>query len=263
MGNINTNTNTNSNVSSNIKVVPEYESNTSVKKNFFQSILLKTIPKKFILGIIDPQNDFFKDGLLAIENANEIIGPINKLRFNCFDYMETFISQDYHDPLHMSFYTTHNKEKFSKQLLDLKMEDGSIVQVHQDMWPVHCVKDTMGVNFHKDIITLENDKIFRKGTKVNVESYSAFGDENDGKYENTGLNKWLKSKNITDIILVGLATDFCVYNTSLDAIKYGYQVHLIRSCTRGVKPESTEKALEDLSNKGVEFYDDIDDFYYI
>ncbi len=95
--------------------------------------------------------------------------------------MDTFISQDYHNPTHMSFYTTHNVEKMSTQTLNLEMEDGTEVQVVQKMWPPHCVKGEFGVEFHKDLIVLKNDKIFRKGTKKNVESYSAFGDEANSK----------------------------------------------------------------------------------
>ena len=101
----------------------------------------------------------------------------------------------------------------------------------------------------------------RKGTKKNVESYSAFGDEFRGKYEKTDLNDWLKSKNITDIILTGIATDYCVYNTALDARRNRYDVHLILSCTRGVAKDTTEKALKDMTEKGVKMYETVDEFY--
>lgn len=216
--------------------------------------------RNFMLGIIDPQNDFFRGGALAVTDANDIIGPINQLRFVCQDHMNTFVSQDYHPENHISFAATHGKETFSKTHLTLEMPDKSIKTIKQDMWPTHCVRETTGSGFHKDLILLTQDKVFRKGTLTNVESYSAFGDEFDNKYENTGLYNWLCSYEITDILIVGLATDYCVYNTALDALKQGYQVHIILSCTRGVAVDSTEKALTDLNNKGVKFYKEVYNF---
>lgn len=217
--------------------------------------------KKFILGIIDPQNDFFEGGTLGVSDSNQILAPINKLRFLCFNLMDTFISQDYHNSDHISFHTTHNKEKLSICDLETKMDDGTILKTKQVLWPEHCIKNTFGCEFHKDLIINTKDKIFRKGTNSNIESYSAFGDEFNNNYENTKLNKWLGNKKITDIILVGLATDYCVYHTALDSIKYGYQVHLILSCIRGVQTDSTNKALDDMLSKGVLVYNDVEDFF--
>jgi len=215
----------------------------------------------FVLGIIDPQNDFFKDGSLAVINAEEIIGPINKLRFLCNNYMETFISQDYHPTDHMSFASTYNEKIFTKKNLELEMNNKDTINVVQTLWPDHCVAHTTGKNFHKDIIVLTEDKIFRKGTLQNVESYSAFGDAYFGKYENTKLREWLYSNEVTDIVIVGIATDYCVYNTILDAIYYGFSVHLILSCTRGVDPITTMEALVHVKKQGVKTYNDVDDFY--
>ena len=217
--------------------------------------------KKFVLAIIDVQNDFLSGGSLAIDDANSVIAPINKLRFMYFDHMNTFISQDYHDKNHMSFGETHNRENFKETDLHLQMEDGSYIDVKQTLWPTHCVKGTRGSELHRDLIVTKQDLIIRKGTKRNVESYSAFGDEFKGKYEKTELNDWLKSKNITDIILTGIATDYCVYNTALDARRNIYDVHLILSCTRGVAKDTTEKALKDMTEKGVKMYETVDEFY--
>jgi nicotinamidase-related amidase len=226
---------------------------------------LKVLPsdnkvnKKFILGIIDVQNDFI-DGSLSIKDAEKIIAPINKLRFLAFNYMPTFISQDFHPEDHMSFNTTHKVEKFSKKKLNIKMEDGSTIDVEQDMWPSHCVQNTNGANCHKDLIVTNCDIIIKKGTNKNIESYSAFGDEFKGIYEKTDLDSYLKIQNITDIVLTGLATDFCVYYTALDARRIGYDVHLIMSCTKGVTNESTKKAIDDMKSKGVLLYNSVDEF---
>jgi nicotinamidase/pyrazinamidase len=221
---------------------------------------LGMMDKKFILGIIDPQNDFFRGGSLSVTDANDVIGPINKLRFMLYDYMDTFISQDFHPPDHMSFAITHNAKEYSVHKLDLVVANNKVLTVEQTLWPTHCVQDTNGCNFHDDLIILKKDKIFKKGTKTNIESYSAFGDEFSNQYENTGLKAWLNNNKITDIILVGIATDYCVYNTAKDAIRLGYRVHLILSCTRGVAPDSTKKALDDLVLKNVKFYSNIQDF---
>lgn len=223
----------------------------------------KILPSKknFILGIIDLQYDFFKEGSLPVTDAELIVAPINKLRYIFSNVMDTFLSLDYHPSNHMSFCETHGKKSFTKEKLTLKMDDNTTIEVEQDMWPTHCVAGTHGANLHTDLILSEDDIYIRKGTKQNVESYSAFGDEYRNKYENTNLHKILKDKSITDIVLTGLATDYCVYYTGLDAIRFGYKVHLILSCTRGVKEETTKKALYDLKQKGVLLYKNIEEFY--
>lgn len=220
----------------------------------------KIIKTKFVMGIIDPQNDFFRGGALEISNANDIIAPINKLRFILFDYMETFISQDFHPENHVSFASTHNEPQFSTIQLELTMNNNKVVTVNQTLWPTHCVQGTFGSLFHKDLVILKRDRIFQKGTKVNVESYSAFGDEFANSYENTGLHLWLLHRKITDIVLVGLATDYCIFNTAKDAIRLGYRVHIIMSCIQGVEHNTTTKALSELKSHKVIFYNDVEDF---
>lgn len=154
------------------------------------------------------------------------------------------------------------QKNLKKNNLQIKINNGEILNIEQMMWPKHCVKNTQGCNFHKDLIISKHDKIFQKGTNINIESYSAFGDEFNGKYENTGLDKWLKMKEITDIILVGLATDYCVYYTFLDAVKYGYKVHLILSCVRGVAKDTTDKAMYYMIQKGILLYIDVEEFLF-
>lgn len=215
--------------------------------------------KKFILGIIDPQNDFLAGGALAVSNSNDILAPINKLRILCWNHMDTFISQDYHPSNHISFSSTHNTIE-KKKSLTLTMDNGDIITVEQAMWPSHCVEGTKGCKFNKDLYVHPTDKIFRKGTKPNVESYSAFGDEYFNKYENTGLDNWLKSLGITDVVLVGIATDFCVSYTCLDALKLGYTVHLIKSCTRAVFEKKIDDIYSNLISKDVKVYEDVEDF---
>lgn len=244
------------------KVAIEEKSNSYTKKEqSFFSIFNRIPKKKFILGIIDPQNDFCEGGTLAVQSANEIFAPINKLRYLCVQYrIKTFISQDYHPSNHMSFGSTHKKDLFTKINLNLIMDNKDSITCEQIMWPNHCVQGTSGANFFSDLIVFNKDVIFQKGTNSNVESYSAFGDQFNNFYENTGLNKWLTNRKITDIILVGLATDYCVYNTGLDAIKLGYSVHLILSCVRGVNPETTSNAIIDMKSKGIYIYKNLEEF---
>jgi nicotinamidase/pyrazinamidase len=206
--------------------------------------IVSKIQQNFALGIIDPQNDFFKGGNLVIKDAEQIIGPINKLRFLCYDYMYTFFSQMYHPQKHMSFASTYNEKPFISKNLTLIMNDNTKIVVEQTLWPNYCIQGTEGCQIHKDIIFLKNDKLFKKGTMINVESYSAFGDEYMGHYEDTKLKNWLIKKKITDIVIVGLATDYCVYNTVLDANNCGFVVHLILSCIRGINENSTKIALD-------------------
>ncbi len=224
----------------------------------------RVVPSKkvFILGIIDVQNDFLKGGSLEVPNANDIIGPINKLRFTYFGEMQTFVTQDCHPHNHMSFAKTHNKSEFEYVELTLRMPNGKMVSgIKQKLWPVHCVKDTDGYELYEDLIVTKKDIRIYKGTYENVESYSAFGDEQKGKYEDTKLHDWLRQKKVTDIVLTGLALDYCVYYTALDALRFGYKVHLIMSCTRGVSTESTEKAIADMKKRGVIMYENVNDFY--
>lgn len=214
----------------------------------------------FILMIIDVQNDFCKGGSLAVPDANSIIAPINKLRYIYSKIMDTVVTQDYHPNNHMSFHTTHNKAAFEKTSLSLQVGKDT-VNVNQVLWPKHCVENTHGADFHTDLILTEEDIYIKKGTHPNVESYSAFGDAFHNKYENTKLLSILKTDNITDIVLTGIATDYCVYYTALDALRYGFKVHLILSCTRGVEQASTEDAIIDMHKKGVVIYENVDKFY--
>lgn len=219
--------------------------------------------KRFVIGIIDVQNDFCEGGSLAVKDAGTIIAPINKLRFLYYELIPTFITQDFHCATHMSFAKTHNKAAFEVVDLNLKMENGKIQEFKQQtLWPAHCVGGTEGACLHSDLIVTQTDKFIQKGTKENVESYSAFGDEFYGAYERTDLEIWLKKRKITDIILTGLATDYCVYRTALDAVRLGFKVHLIMSCTKAVSKETKMAAVEDMMNKGVVIYNTVDEFHF-
>lgn len=205
--------------------------------------------KKYALGIIDMQADFCRGGALMVNGAEEIIGPINRLR-HLFKTIPTFVSLDMHPPNHVSFATTHGVNVNTKISVTNTMPDGTKKTFQQDMWPTHCVKGTHGCTLHPDVVILPDDFIINKGTLKEVESYSAFGDEFQNSYEKTALLPWLKERGITDVILVGVATDYCVANTAYDALRLGFTVHIISSCTRGVSPDTTSAAIANITHYG-------------
>ena len=225
----------------------------------FYSKKINPFHNKYALGIIDIQNDFFKGGSLEVPNAEEILAPINKLRFICNDHMPVFFSQDCHPHNHISFASEYDEKPYTKKVI--KLNNNEIIQV---LLPTHCVKNTVGYEIHKDIIITESDVFFEKGTIRNIESYSAFGDECLGQYEDTGLRVWLIKNKITDIIIVGIATDFSIYNTVLDANSYGFKVHLILSCICPVDNDNSKEAIKHISClKDVRIYYDVNDFYLL
>ncbi|WP_282095815.1 bifunctional nicotinamidase/pyrazinamidase [Epibacterium ulvae] len=172
------------------------------------------------LIVIDVQNDFCPGGALAVPEGDAIVEVIN-------DRMASFetvvLTQDWHPAGHSSFATSHA----GKQPLDsIDMPYGP-----QILWPDHCVQGSDGAAFHKDLRT-DGDLIIRKGFRAGIDSYSAFF-END-QTTPTGLDGYLKSRGITDLTLVGLATDFCVAFSALDARACGYGVTVDLAACRGI-----------------------------
>ena len=232
----------------NIRVELNGEVYDILKRSTSLSIRLQET-KKYALGIIDMQADFCSGGKLMVTGAEEIIGPINRLR-HLFKSMPTFVSLDMHPPDHVSFASTHAVKEYTKLTVSNTMRDGTNKTVEQAMWPTHCVKGSHGSTLHPDVVILPDDFMIEKGTLKEVESYSAFGDEFQNSYENTGLLPWLKTRDITDVILVGVATDYCVANTAYDALRLGFTVHIISSCTRGVAADTTAVAISNIINYG-------------
>ncbi|MCY3673427.1 MAG: bifunctional nicotinamidase/pyrazinamidase [Paracoccaceae bacterium] len=184
--------------------------------------------------VIDVQNDFCPGGALAVPDGDQIIKPINKLlpRFPA-----TVFTQDWHPEAHSSFASNH-KDKSVYELISLSYGK-------QVLWPDHCVQGTKGAEFHKDLQTDHADLIIRKGFRKEIDSYSAFF-ENDRKTA-TGLDGYLKNRNMKKIICAGLATDFCVYYSAIDARKLGYQVTVLMDASRAIDLDgSLDNALNDM-----------------
>lgn len=180
------------------------------------------------LLLIDLQNDFMPGGALAVKEGDRTVAVANKL-IESGKFAQVVCTQDWHPANHSSFKSNDP-------------ENG--------IWPDHCVQDTNGAKLHADLKLDKIDKIFQKGTNVEVDSYSGFFD-NDKK-SNTGLDFYLKSHEIDEILILGLATDYCVKFTVLDALELGYKVMVILDGCRGVNltPADDRKALEEMLEKG-------------
>lgn len=225
---------------------------------------LKPKPRtKFALGIIDPQIDMIEGGALAVSKSIRILAPINKFRFLSFDYMDVFLTKNSYPYNHISFNTTHNTNPFDKQMITIKLPDKKELIEVREMLPVHCVEKTPGTNFHPYLLVIRDDKIFKKGTIASVDSFSAFGDGFGCKYENTGLDKWLDTNAITDIILTGLMTETTIFNTGVQALKLGYGVHIILSCIVGLSQKNSDNSINILMQMGAHIYVSIESFFEI
>ncbi len=173
------------------------------------------------LIVIDVQNDFCSGGALAVPGGDDVVAPINAL-------MEGFgtvvLSQDWHPAGHSSFASEHPGKA---PLETVEMAYGT-----QVLWPDHCIQGTAGAAFHPDLAVDRAHLILRKGFRREIDSYSAFF-END-RTTATGLDGYLKSRGIAALTLAGLATDFCVHWSALDARRLGYAVTVAEHASRGI-----------------------------
>ncbi|RAP41685.1 nicotinamidase [Rhodovulum viride] len=178
-------------------------------------------PANEALIVVDIQNDFCTGGALAVPGGEEIIARVNAL---LDEFQLRVFTQDWHPADHGSFADNHEGRK-PYEVID--MPYGS-----QILWPVHCVAETGGAAFHPDLDVAKADHVVRKGTNPAIDSYSAFF-ENDHETP-TGLDDYLSSKGIEKVTLVGLATDFCVLYSALDANRLGYAVTVLEGACRGI-----------------------------
>ncbi|MEL0436903.1 bifunctional nicotinamidase/pyrazinamidase [Phycobacter sp. K97] len=190
------------------------------------------------LIVIDVQNDFCPGGALAVPDGDEVVAPINAMMEN---YDAVILTQDWHPAGHSSFASSH-AGKAPMDVIDMPYGP-------QVLWPDHCVQGTSGAAFHKDL-RQDGDLIIRKGFRPAVDSYSAFF-END-KVTPTGLEGYLRDRGIAKLALVGLATDFCVAYSALDAARLGFDVQVHLAACRGIDLQgSLDAALTSLKAAGV------------
>jgi nicotinamidase/pyrazinamidase len=173
------------------------------------------------LIVIDLQNDFCPGGALAVPGGDQIIPAINALmdEFSC-----VVLTQDWHPQDHASFAANHKgAEPFSVTEMPYGM---------QVLWPVHCVIGSRGAEFHKDLRSDPAQMVIRKGFRPRIDSYSAFF-END-RTTPTGLEGYLRTRGITRLTFVGLATDYCVAYSAMDAVRLGFDAVVLRSACRAI-----------------------------
>lgn len=192
------------------------------------------------LILVDIQNDFLPGGALAVPDGDQIIPVVNRLQ-RLFPLVVA--TQDWHPANHGSFAVNHPGHQVFAQI--------DLHGLPQTLWPVHCVQNTLGAEL---AVTLERERIarvFPKGTDPAVDSYSGLFD--NGHRKSTGLGEWLRAQGVREVFVCGLATDYCVKFTALDAVQMGFQTHLIEDASRGVnlRPDDVQQAVEEMKRAGV------------
>lgn len=189
------------------------------------------------LIIVDIQNDFIPGGSLAVTDGDKIISRINELQKK-FDLVVA--TQDWHPSNHKSFASQHDGMN-PFDVIDLN-------GLQQTLWPDHCIQSTKGAEFHKDLNTNKIEAIFRKGTNPEIDSYSGFFD--NGRKKATGLHGYLQERKVTSVFVCGLAADFCVYYTALDALSLGYETTILDESTKAIDPINFVDLKDNFRTKG-------------
>ena len=192
------------------------------------------------LILVDLQNDFLPGGALGVAGGDEVIPIANRLMD---DFAIVVATQDWHPADHGSFAANHpGKEVY---------ESIELNGLPQTLWPVHCVQGTPGADFAPGLDATRITRVFQKGTNPGIDSYSGFHD--NGHRQSTGLAEWLREQGVGKVTVCGIATDYCVKFTALDAVAEGFEVTLHLPACRGVdlNPGDVAAAVEGLRAKGV------------
>ena len=191
------------------------------------------------LVVIDTQNDFCPGGALAVAEGDQIVPVVNRLSAR---FRHVLLTQDWHPRGHVSFASSHPGRQ--------PYETITLPYGEQVLWPDHCVPGTPGAEFHPALDTRPASMIIRKGHDPAVDSYSALY-ENDRR-TSTGLAGYLRERGLRRLFLVGLATDFCVQYSALDARREGFEVHVVEEAVRGIDlGGSLERAWRQMETAGV------------
>lgn len=193
-------------------------------------------PRNEALIVIDVQNDFCPGGRLAVERGDEVVGPINAL---LSEYHLRVLTQDWHPEGHSSFASSHPGQA---PFETVEMDYGS-----QVLWPDHCTIGSEGAAFHPDLDTDAAELVIRKGFNSAIDSYSAFF-ENDHKTP-TGLEGYLRNRGVDTVTIVGLATDFCVNFSAVDAARLGFKVQVIEDLCRAIDLDGSLSVARDQMRK--------------
>jgi nicotinamidase/pyrazinamidase len=192
------------------------------------------------LILVDIQNDFLPGGALAVPEGDAVILIANQLQ-RAFSLVVA--TQDWHPANHGSFAASHPGKNVFEHI--------ELNGLPQTLWPVHCVQNTPSAALATNLKQERIAKIFQKGTDPGIDSYSGLFD--NGHRKSTGLGEWLRQKGVTDIFVCGLATDYCVKFTALDARQFGFKTYLVEDASRGVnlQPEDAQKAVAEMKGAGV------------
>lgn len=202
---------------------------------------------KKALVLVDLQNDFIPGGSLAVRDGDAVIPVANTVQKK---FSLVVATQDWHPQNHGSFASNH-RGKHPGDMIQL----GGLPQV---LWPDHCVQGSRGARFHPVLNRSHVTKVFRKGTDPDIDSYSTFFDNAHRK--STGLGDYLREEKVTDVYLLGLATDYCVKYSALDAVHLGFKTHVVIDGCRGVELNTgdTEAAIDEMREAGVEIISSAD-----
>jgi nicotinamidase-related amidase/8-oxo-dGTP pyrophosphatase MutT (NUDIX family) len=192
------------------------------------------------LILADLQNDFCPGGALAVPQGDQMIVAANRLQ-PLFDLVVA--TQDWHPASHGSFAASHPGKKPGDTI--------ELAGLRQILWPVHCVQGTQGADFHAGLDQSRIARIFRKGDDPILDSYSGFFD--NGHHKSTGMDEYLRERGVTGVYVCGLATDYCVKWTALDAVDLGFKTYLIEDACRGVNANAgdVQRAIQQMQAKGV------------
>jgi nicotinamidase/pyrazinamidase len=198
------------------------------------------------LLLVDIQNGFCPGGNLPVPDGDQVVPVANKL-IDSGKYDLIVASQDWHPPGHGSFASSHPGKK--------PFEMGELSGKAQMMWPDHCVKNTLDAELHPALKSEEIDLIQQKGENPLVDSYSAFRDNDQDA--STGLSDFLEDQGVIELDVCGLATDYCVKFSALDALEMmpGIKVRFIEDASRGITPEGVAAAIVEMRVRGIEIID--------
>jgi nicotinamidase/pyrazinamidase len=197
---------------------------------------------KDALLVVDVQHDFLPGGALAVGGGDAVVAPIAALAPR---FATVVATQDWHPPGHVSFASSHpGREPY---------EIVNLAQGPQELWPDHCVQGSRGAALHPGVPDAALSLVLRKGTRPDVDSYSAF-QENvgpDGRRPTTGLGAWLSARGVRRVFVCGLARDFCVRASAVDAASEGFEVVVLDDVTRAVFPDRRAEVDAILARAGV------------
>jgi nicotinamidase/pyrazinamidase len=195
---------------------------------------------KTALIMVDLQNDFCQGGSLAVPDADSVVFLANQLQPH-FD--RVIATQDWHPEGHVSFASSHPGEKVGNVI--------QVDQILQVLWPDHCVQGSQGAALHPALVNARIDKMIQKGSNRKIDSYSAFFDNEH--LRSTGLADYLREQDVRDIYVMGLATDYCVKYSCLDAVRLGLNVYVIEDACRGIdlNPGDIASSIREMQAAGV------------